>query len=511
MNINQRKVGVIISYLSQMVHILTGLLYTPIMLRLLGQSEYGLYQLVYSIVSYLSLLSLGFGASYMRFYSREKAKKDDKGIARLNGMFMLIFGAISVISILCGVVMISNIRGIFGTGLTDNEYRIAKVLMGLMIVNLSMTFPNSVFNCIITSQERFLFQKTIILFQYLLNPFITLPLLIAGYGSIGMVAVTTFLTFLVLISNTYYCIKRLHAKFEFRNLKFSMLKEMWVFTFFIFLNQIVDQINWSVDKFLLGRIIGTTAVSVYGVGGQINTLYLQFSTSVSSVFVPKVNRIVAETGDNWKLTELFTKVGRIQFMIMALILSGFTFFGKSFIRFWAGAEYGQAYWIALFLLYPVTVPLIQNLGIEIQRAKNKHKTRSVVYLLIAIVNIFISIPLIKMFGAVGAAIGTAISLFAGNIVFMNWYYHCRLEINMFYFWKHIISFSRALIIPVIYGGISMICFEYTSLFKLAAGITGYVILYGGSFYLLGLNEEEKDIILGSLRRKMRKNYDSKKN
>ena len=88
-----------------------------------------------------------------------------------------------------------------------------------------------------------------------------------------------------------------------------MLKEMWFFTFFIFLNQIVDQINWSVDKFLLGRMLGTTAVSIYGVGGQINTLYLQFSTSVSSVFVPKVNKIVAETGDDDKLTELFTKLG----------------------------------------------------------------------------------------------------------------------------------------------------------------------------------------------------------
>ena len=44
-------------------------------------------------------------------------------------------------------------------------------------------------------------------------------------------------------------------------------------------NQIIDQINWSVDKFLLGRFAGTTAVAVYGVGGQINSIgekYLVF-------------------------------------------------------------------------------------------------------------------------------------------------------------------------------------------------------------------------------------------
>ena len=293
--INQRKTGVVLSYAGELVKILVSLIYTPIMLRLLGQSEYGLYQLVYSVVSYLSLLSLGFGSSYLRFYSRYKAQKDEDGVAKLNGMFMLIFCSISIICVLCGLVMIGNIRGIFGTGLTESEYATAKVLMGLLIINLAMTFPNSVFNCSITAHEKFLFQKLLILLQNLFSPFLTLPLLIMGYGSIGMVSVTTFLTFLLLISNMFYCFKKLHIRFAFRGLQVGLLKEMWVFTFFIFLNQIIDQINWSVDKFLLGRFAGTTAVAVYGVGGQINTLYLQFSSSVSNVFVPKVNRIVAET------------------------------------------------------------------------------------------------------------------------------------------------------------------------------------------------------------------------
>ena len=88
---SQRKAGVIISYAGQIVHIMTGFIYTPIMLRLLGQSEYGLYQLVYSVVSYLSLLSLGFGASYMRFYSRENSNDNKNVISMLNVMFLLIF------------------------------------------------------------------------------------------------------------------------------------------------------------------------------------------------------------------------------------------------------------------------------------------------------------------------------------------------------------------------------------------------------------------------------------
>lgn len=502
--INQRKSGVILSYVGQLVQIIIGVIYTPIMLWLLGQSEYGLYQLVYSVVSYLSLLSLGFGSSYLRFYSRYKAQEDEDGVAKLNGMFMIIFCSISVICVICGMVMIGNVRSIFGTGLTDSEYATARILMRLLIINLAMTFPNSVFNCSITAHEKFLFQKLLILIQNLLSPFLSLPLLIMGYGSVGMVSVTTFLTVAVLLTNLYYCLKKLHIKFIFHGLQIGLLKEMWVFTFFIFINQIIDQINWNVDKFLLGRFAGTTAVAIYGVGGQINTLYLQFSTSISNVFVPKVNRIVAESNDDKQLTILFTKVGRIQFIILGMILSGFVFFGNPFVKIWAGSEYGASYIVALLLIVPVTVPLIQNLGIEIQRAKNMHKARAVVYLAIAIANVFISIPLIKIMGPAGAALGTAISLIAGNVIFMNWYYHARIGMNMFYFWKEIAKFVPALIGPCVVGIIIMNFANITGLVKLGVFAIVYTVVYGLSMYFLGMNEEEKQLVMGPIRKILRK-------
>lgn len=502
--VNQRKIGVVLSYLTQAVHMVVNLIYTPIMLRLLGQSEYGLYQLVYSVVSYLSLLSLGFGNSYLRYYSIYKEKNNEKGVARLNGMFMTIFLTIAMICIICGGIMVGNIRHIFGSGLTDEEYVVASMLMKLLVFNLAITFPNSVFNCYITSQEEFVFQKVLILLQNLLSPFLTLPLLIMGVGSVGMVSVTTTLTILTLTFNIVFCFKKLHIKFVFEDFDFSLLKEMWVFTFFIFLNQIIDKINWSVDKFLLGRLMGTTAVAVYGVGGQINTMYLQFSTSISNVFVPKVNRIVAGKDDNAELTMLFTKVGRIQFIVLGLILSGFIFIGRPFISVWAGKEYEISYYVALLLIIPVTVPLIQNLGIEIQTAKNMHKARSVVYSLISITNIFISIPLIKKYGSVGAALGTLIALVVGNIVFMNWYYHKRIGLDMVYFWKEIIKFTPALIIPCIVGGLIVQLVRISNLFQLIITIMIYSVVYCFSMYFLGMNNDERAIVTNPIKRIVRR-------
>src|SRR5699024_10340785 len=150
---------------------------------------------------------------------------------------MTIFMAIAVICVLCGSVMIGNIKLIFSDGLTPQEYPTARILMGLMVFNLALTFPNSVFDAFTSAHERFFFQKMLTVFQNLLNPFLALPLLLLGYGSVGMVCVTTFLTVSKLAMNVWFSLKKLHVRFIFNGFRFGLLKEMWVFTFFIFLNQ----------------------------------------------------------------------------------------------------------------------------------------------------------------------------------------------------------------------------------------------------------------------------------
>lgn len=273
------------------------------------------------------------------------------------------------------------------------------------------------------------------------------------------------------------------------------MREIWGFTFFIFLNQIIDQINWSVDRFLLGRMIGTSAVAIYSLGAQINTMYLMLSTSISSVFVPQVNKIVAETNDDKKLSVIFNSVGRIQFLVLSLVMTGFIFLGQPFMRFWGGKGYGETYYVALWLIIPVTVPLIQNLGIEIQRAKNKHKARDVVYFCIAIANIFLSIPLIRQFSSIGAAIGTTIALIVGNILFMNWYYHKHIGLDIPAFWKSIVSFIPAFILPVLCGVIIMNYAHVNNLVQLIFWAILYAMVFSVSMWFFGMNESEKRMVI----------------
>lgn len=494
MKINQLKAGVVLSYGSMVLGYVISIAYTPIMLRLLGQSEYGLYNLASSVVSYLGLLSFGFGGAYVRFYSRYRVKDQQQEIAKLNGMFLVVFSLIGIVAILAGMVLVANTERVFGDKLLPGELQTAKTLMAIMVFNLATSFPASVFNSYITANEQYVFQKSIQIIRTVVNPLVMLPVLLLGYKSVGMVVVTTILTIAVEISNVIFCIKRLNMKFSFRQFDFSLMKEMTVFSSFIFLNMIIDQVNWNIDKFLLGRFRGTIAVATYGLAAQLNSYYMSLSTAVSSVFIPRVNRMVATEDDNAQLTRLMTRVGRIQFILLSLIGSGLIFFGRPFIRIWAGNDYAGSYPIALLLILPATIPLIQNIGIEIQKAKNMHQFRSWTYFFIAIANLFISIPLINRFGGTGGALGTAISLLIGNGIIMNWYYHNRVGLDMKYFWTQILKLTPAFVIPVILGLVLTSLLDISKIiWFLIAGVI-YTTIFALSMWFIGMNDYEKGLV-----------------
>lgn len=494
MKINQLKAGAILSYISMGIGYIISIIYTPIMLRLLGQSEFGLYNLVASVVSYLGVLNFGFGSAYMRYYSRYKAIRDSKEIATLNGMFLVIFTVLGFITVIAGVILALYSTQIFGTKLSIDELAKAKILILILVVNLAFSFPNIVFDSYITANENFIFQKILGIVRNVINPFAILPILIMGYGSIGMVITTTILNILIEFINIFFCIKKLKMKFSFKKFDLSLMKEMSVFSFYIFLNLIIDQINWNVDKFILGRFRGTMAVAIYGLAAQLNTYYLSISTSISNVFVPRVHKIVSTSNNDNELTDLFSKIGRIQFIILSLIITGYIYLGKPFINIWAGENYNDSYYIALLLMITVTIPLIQNIGIEILRARNKHKFRSLLYLFMAIFNVLVTIPLVKVYGGIGAAMGTGLSLSIGNGLIMNFYYS-KVGLKMWNFWKEILKIIPSLIIPIITG---IIISHFVNLYIISNFLIFgflYVIVYCLSILFLGFNTYEKNIIV----------------
>lgn len=504
-DINQLKWGAVLSYGQMALSILIGVIYTPVMIRLLGKSEYGLYNTVASTISMFGILSLGFNSGYIRYYSRYR-KNDELKIDSLNGLFLIIFLVIGAVALVCGLFLTEHLELVFKDGLTAGEYQIAKTLMLLMTISLSLSFPFSVFGTIISAHERFVFAKLVGIISSVISPLISLPLLLLGYRSIALVSVLMVLSILAGVIQVYYVLIQLGQKFVFHNFEKGLFVSLFSYTGFIALNMIVDQVNKNVDNLILARFQGTAMVSVYAVGASLYSYYERFSTSISGVFTPRIHRIVNTNRDDVQalrtaLTELFIRVGRIQFLLLGLICSGFIFFGRQFILlYWAGSGYEDSYYVVLLLMIPSTVPLIQNLGIEIQRAQNLHKFRAVFYTAMAVCNLLLSIYLCQRYGAIGSAIGTAIAVVLANGIGMNVFYHKRCNIDVLKFWKSILMMSTGLIIPIISAVMAVRLIQFNSLIKMLVGMAVYTIVYCASMWLISMNKYEKQLILAPIKR-----------
>ena len=357
---SQLKIGALLSYVVLALQNLVGLLYTPFMLRMMGKSEYGLYSIAASIVAYLTILDLGFGNAIIRYTAKYRAEGKVEEQYKMFGMFFLIYCGIGLITLLAGGALYANAENIFDASMTANELARTRIILALMVLNLAITFPFSLFGSIITSYEQFVFQKVIAIARIILNTATMIVLLNLGYRAIAMVVVTTLFNMITLGLNFWYCKHYLKIKLVFARFQWGFLKEVSIYSFWIFLNAIMDRIYWSTGQFVLGAYAGTAVVAVFAIAIQLETMYMSFSTAISGVFLPKVTSMAVRDSDGKAISDLFIKTGRVQYCVMILVLTGFFLFGRQFIHLWAGEGYDDAYIIAMFFFVPLTVPLIQN-------------------------------------------------------------------------------------------------------------------------------------------------------
>lgn len=495
-SLSQRKSGAILGYVNVIAKNAINLIYTPLLLRFLSQGDYGVFQMVNAAVMSLSLLNMGFSSSYIRFYSRKRAVNDEEGLRKLNGMFLIVFIAISLVCFSAGLFLWSNTSLIFNKGLTSDQVILAKALILIMIINLAIQFPASVFDSYIVAHERFIFQQTRQLLTSLATPCIAVILLICGFGAIGVASAQLFITFILFGLNIKYAVKNLGMRFIFVGFDFPLFKEIAIFSFWIFLNQIFDLVNNNVPNLVLGAVSGATTVAVFAIAMQIRTVFMSLSSVISNVFVPKINQIVSTYNDNRDLTQLMIKSGRYQMIVFFLLYGGFALVGKFFVEVWAGSGYSDAYWMILIMTLPLAVPLSQNTGIEIQRAKNMHKARSIVYIFTSVINVFFSFALAHTFGYWATTWGYVISIVLGTGLFMNWYYHVKIGLNMISFWKNML--------PIIISAAAV--YAVCKFFSLVTAIDGwceffccgflYVLLFCLVMWWFVLTPQEKAVFLG---------------
>lgn len=500
---DQVKAGALLSLFSLLISNLIPFIYTPIMLRMLGQAEYGLYGIANSFMGYINLLNFGIGGTIVRYIVKYRARDDVEGEERIFGLFIKIYSVIGAAILIVGTTLVLNLD-FYDRSLTGDELSLLKKLVILMTLNTALFLPLSPFGSMIAAHERFVFSKLAAMAFNLGGPILNLILLYQGHGSLGLVVASVVCNILSCLIQVYYVVKVLHLRPRFGRVGGGILKEILGFSLFVFLAQIVDMLYWATDKLIIGWAIGTVGTAVYNIGASFNGYVTGISTAISGVLMPRITSMAVKDTPKAEFTNLFIKVGRLQFIIISFIVSAFVAFGRQFIGIWAGEGYEDAYYVALLTMLPVTVPLIQNTGLNILYATNKHKFRSVVYACIALLNVILTFIWVGKYGIIGAAMATCLAYVIGNILIINWYYYKKIGIDIPLFWKNILHMS-----PLMFAMgtawwflLDMLTVDsWLSFFSLAIVYTG---MYFPLAYLFMMNDYEKDLIRGPLMKVLRK-------
>ena len=504
---NQRKAGTLLSYLHILISNTISIIYTPYMLQMMGQSEYGLFGTASSFISYLSILSFGIGGAYIRFNARYRAAGDREGEKQLNGMFLTAFSCLSLLVLAGGLACIALAGELVENTFTSTELYKLRVILLLLTVNMMITFVFNVVMMALQAYEKYLVLRIVALITCIVTPIVNIIALELGGRAITITAISLIISICSYVFYFFYSRSAIKLEFSFHGFRKDVLKEIFVFSGFLFLNSITDQITFSTDNIVLSAVRGTSAVAIYTVGANFKGYFQQFSTSISSVFAPSVNLMVAQKQDIKELNSVFIRVGRIQFYVVSLILIGYLAIGKQFIYLWAGADYGDSFYIGLLLMLSVFVPSFQNIGLEIQKAKNMHKARSLVYFFISLANIALTIPFSKMWGGFGAALATAICMIVGYAGFMNWHYAARVKLDIYGFWKSIASVTPSYIAPVLVGHLINHYWMMDSFLDILCSALVISIVFTVSVYLFGMNDYERNLLkkpLDTLRIRMRR-------
>lgn len=497
---NQRKLGILISYLNIVLHAVIGFAYVPILLHYIGKSEYGLYQLIGSFIAYFSVMDFGLTAAVVRFYTKYKALQDKVNMENILAIALRAYAVITVVLLVLGCGFYAFIPDMFAKSMTVAEIASAQKLFVLLLFNMVVTISTMIFRAVINAHERFLFLKGLETVQLVLQPLLVVLVLQSLPSALAVAGVQTVLNVVLIIARIYYCFAKLHIKIHYHYWDKEMFAGFKKLALSVFAVTIIDQVFFKTNQVILGVVSGTAAVAVYSVASLIYMNYMALSVAISGVYLPHVTELIAKNEPVSKLTDLFIRIGRLQYFLLALVSSGFIIFGRQFIQMWAGESFDEAYYITLLIILPFTIDLIQNIGLSILQAQNKYDFRAKVYFVMGIFNLCLAIPLAIKYGGVGCAFATGLAMFLGNGVIMNWYYLKITRLDIFRFWQEIGRITLPVVALTILGLYANSLLHAKGKVIFAVSILLYTLLYLATMYKFAMNEEEKGKVWKVVRR-----------
>ena len=420
-----RARGITISYLYTILNTVIGLFISAYLIRMMGQTAYGIHQIMTSFATYLSLFQFGTGTIMTRNISLCQKNGEWQYQYKRNVSTIWTIAIIQVaILVFVSFAFYNLIDLIYQDSLTVEQIAYGKSLFLIISAKLVLSFLIQVLNGIILGREHYSFSSALQLAFLLIRTSLVILILLHRPYAICLTIIDSCLEIILFIITFRHCKVSLNVSFSFRFFDRSIFVECLPLSLALFLQTIINMANGNVDKFIIGIVMSPEAVSVYSIGMFIYTTFSSLTTVPISMYMPKIAGDMRDGKSGAELTKTLIQPSRLVFMIGGIVLFGFLAVGRQFLSIVYGNEYIEAWAIAIVIMYPMLINMSNGVIVNVLDVMNKRIVRSLILSLTTLINIFLTVLWIRTWGMIGAAVATGVSTLVGQVFLMNLYY-CR--------------------------------------------------------------------------------------
>lgn len=455
--------------LTELVIALKGLIILPIITKLLGAENYGIWaQLIITLGLLTPIATLCLPYTLVRFLAAEKDKKEIQ-----NGIW-------SVFAIILGTSLLISLTLISLSGPISNFFGGEKNLVQILAFTIIFEYLNLVFFSVFQAFQKMGKYSFFMILQTLGEVGLVAGAVTLGYGLLGAVLSLLAIRFVNFLIMGGLIVKTIGIKIP----KFLKMKEYLSFSLPIIPGNVSSWIVHSSDRYLVGFFLGTLFVGYYVPAYVIGNSIMFFIMPLSFVLPAVLSKFYDEN----KIVEVKTYLKySLKYFLMIGIPSffGLSVLSKQLLTIFSTSEIArQSYhtipFIALsMLLFGIYVIIAQTIIL-----KKKTKLTGIIWLIAAFLNFGLNFFFIPKFGILGAAITTLIAYTLAFV--LTWYYsfkEFRFEID----WKFILKSTFASILMVLF----ILWFSPLGLLKTIITIILGALVYGILIFLLrGFTKEE---------------------
>lgn len=504
MSQNQLKYGALINYGTILIYILGGLIVTPWMIGKVGQANYGLFTLVYSIIVLLKF-DFGLNSAVSKFISNFLAKKEYGSIKDFLGLVYKIYFAIDILILIVGLVIFFNINIIYSK-LTPNELVIFKNMYIVVLIFTLVSFPLSNLGGILVAYEQFVPLKLCDLLDRTLCIVLMVLFLLMGFGVYSLIMVNVCVGILVVIIKLYLVNKKTSAKVNIKYFDKDFLKNIFSFTIWTTIISVCDKIISSLVPNILAMFSGAVGVSIFALANTLNRFVFMFAVAINGLFMPMVARLNVLPNRLEELNKLSIKVGRLILILVSFIVVLFISFGKSFLIYiWHRPEFIDSYLCAVIIMIPDIFVYTLLISETMLMVDEKVHYNAYIYAGYTILNIILACVLSKYFNYLGASISIFISLMvrwiclvcvSAKILHLDMKKYC-----MDVYVKLLPYFIVLLIFGLGLEKYNPILNQYV---RFISNLIVYICLFGFIIIKFAFNEYEKNLIIGPIKKILKK-------